>query len=103
MTDPLQFLQAWYRARSNGHWERCYGITIESLTIPGWLVAIDLEETPLDNLAMQPIRREVSPNDWLVCEVDHNQFRGQGDPEKLGPIIQIFQSWVESHDSPDTG
>jgi hypothetical protein len=91
---PVQFLQAWYQAQFNGHWEHSHGITIESLANPGWLVTIDLEGTPLENRAMPAVSREASKRDWLVCEVDRNQFRGQGDPEKLLEIIQIFQTWA---------
>jgi hypothetical protein len=102
--DPLQFLQAWYHSNANsnananadGHWERSHGVTIESLDNPGWLVTIDLEGTPLEKRAMPPVAMEVSKRDWLLCEVDHNRFRGQGDPEKLLPILQVFQTWAET-------
>jgi hypothetical protein len=93
---PVEFLQAWYQAQSNGHWEQSQGVTIESLDNPGWLVTIDLYGTPLANRAMPAIRRDVSKSDWIVCEVERNRFRGQGDPEKLLSIIQIFQAWAES-------
>jgi hypothetical protein len=93
---PLQFLQAWYQARSNGLWERTHGVTIESLDNPGWMVTIDLEGTPLENRAMPLLQREASPLDWLVCEVNFNRFRGQGDPAKLLPILQVFQAWAET-------
>ena len=90
----LEFLQAWYRAQSNGDWEHANGVTIETLDNPGWLVTIDLALTALEDQPMQPVRQERSPTDWLICEVDHNQFRGQGDPQKLQTILQIFQSWA---------
>jgi hypothetical protein len=93
---PVEFLQTWYRAQSNGHWECSHGITVESLNNPGWIVTIDLEGTPLENRAMPAVAREISQRDWMVCEVDHNQFRGQGDPEKLVSILEIFQAWAES-------
>jgi hypothetical protein len=93
---PVEFLQTWYRAQSNGHWECSHGITVESLNNPGWIVTIDLEGTPLENRAMPSVAREISQRDWMVCEVDHNQFRGQGDPEKLVSILEIFQAWAES-------
>ena len=93
---PVEFLQAWYRAQSNGHWERSHGITIESLNNPGWLVTIDLDGTALENRTMPAVARETSQRDWMVCEVDRNQFRGQGDPEKLVSILEIFQAWAES-------
>ena len=93
---PVEFLQAWYQAHSNGHWEQSHGITIESLDSPGWLVTIDLEGTPLENHEMATVERSVSNRDWMVCEVTRKRFRGQGDPEKLGSIVQVFQAWAET-------
>lgn len=92
---PMEFLQAWYHGQCNGRWERTRGITIESLDNPGWVVTIDLEGTSLAGRALATIQRETSPHDWLVCEVSHNQFRGQGDPQKLIPILQVFQDWAD--------
>ena len=91
---PLDFLQSWYRAQSNGEWEHVHGVTIETLDNPGWLVTIDLVGTPLENEPMPPVRQERSPHDWLVCEVEHRQFRGQGDSQKLLAILQVFQNWA---------
>ena len=94
--DPVEFLQAWYQAQSNGHWELSHGITIESLGNPGWLVTIDLDGTPLEDRAMTAIERDVSKLDWLSCGVNRKQFRGQGDPKKLQAIMRIFQTWAET-------
>jgi Immunity protein 53 len=91
---PLEFLQAWYQDRSNGHWEQSHGVTIESIDNPGWVVTIDLSGTPLEDQSMPAIERDVSKRDWLLCEVERNQFRGQGDPGKLLSILQIFQVWA---------
>jgi hypothetical protein len=93
--DTIEFLQSWYRAQTNGEWEHARGITIETLDNPGWRVTIDLVETSLEGASMKPVRREKSPQDWLVCEVDHDHFRGDGDPRKLVAILQVFQSWAE--------
>jgi hypothetical protein len=93
--DAIEFLQSWYRAQTNGEWEHSRGVTIETLDNPGWRVTIDLVETPLEGASMRAVRREKSVQDWLVCEVDHDQFRGNGDPRKLLTILQVFQSWVE--------
>jgi Immunity protein 53 len=93
--DAIEFLQAWYHAQTNGEWEHARGVTIETLDNPGWRVTIDLLDTPLAGIAMAPIRLEKSPLDWLVCEVERDQFRGNGDPQKLLVILQAFQSWAE--------
>src|SRR5436309_1348331 len=90
----LPFLQSWYQQQCNGFWEHSYGVTIETLDNPGWMVTVDLTETPLERATMEPVRRERSPRDWLVCEVAQRQFRGQGDSQKLSEILTIFQTWV---------
>ena len=93
--DAIEFLQTWYCAQVNGEWEHARGVTIETLDNPGWKVTIDLVGTPLERASMNAVRREKSALDWLVCEVEHGQFRGNGDPRKLPAILQVFQSWAE--------
>ncbi len=93
--DAIEFLQTWYRAQTNGEWEHARGVTIESLDNPGWRVTIDLVETSLEGASMKAVRREKSAHDWLVCEVERDQFCGDGDPRKLVAILQVFQSWAE--------
>lgn len=93
---PVSFLQNWLQRQCNGYWERGHGVTIESLAQPGWLVTIDLLETPLETASMEPVRRERSDKDWLICETSHGQFRGQGDAQKLVEILTIFQNWAKT-------
>ena len=92
--NPLEYLVSWYRAQCNGSWEQANGVTIETMNTPGWMVTIDLIDTPLENKTMRTIRQERSPTDWLLCEVDHGHFRGQGDLQKLIQILHAFQIWV---------
>src|SRR5260370_37120898 len=93
--DAIEFLQSWYRAQTNGEWEHARGVTIETLDNPGWRVTIDLVETPLEGTSMKAVRREKSAQDWLVCEVEREQFRRDDDSRKLLAILQVFQSWAE--------
>ena len=92
--DSLRFLTLWYRARCNGWWEHGKGITIETLATPGWVVSIDLAETPLEDVPMSPHTARRSDKDWITCRVEHNQFRGEGDPEKLLTILDVFRAWA---------
>ena len=87
----IPFLQAWYQRQCNGFWEHSYGVTIESMDSPGWLVTVDLIETPLEKETMECVRRERSSKDWLICEVTQKQFRGQGDSQKLIEILTVFE------------
>ena len=94
--NPVEFLQSWFQAQANGEWERVRGVTIETLDTPGWMVTIDLAGTQLDGRMMTSIQKERSQSDWLVCEVEQNQFRGQGDSQKLVAILDIFQRWASA-------
>jgi hypothetical protein len=92
--NPVDFLQSWYQAQVNGEWELAHGVTIETLDSPAWMVTIDLAGTTLDGRPMIAVQNEHSASDWLLCEVDHNQFCGQGDSQKLFAILEIFQRWA---------
>jgi Immunity protein 53 len=92
--NSVEFLQSWFQAQANGEWERVRGVTIETLDTPGWMVTIDLAGTVLDGRMLAAIRNERSASDWLLCEVEQNQFRGQGDSQKLLAILEIFQRWA---------
>lgn len=91
---PIEFLQNWYRGRANGTWEHGHGVTIETLDSPGWMVTIDLTDTPLEGRAMAAVRQERSAQDWMTCEVVNNRFSGQGDADKLFSILRAFQEWA---------
>jgi Immunity protein 53 len=94
VNEPFEFVQNWYRAQCNGFWEHAYGITIETLDNPGWMVTIDLAETPLEKRIMEPVRNELSEKDWMVCTVDHNKFVGSGDYAKLPAVLEVFRKWA---------
>ncbi len=46
--DSMQRLVQWWRAQCDGEWEHEFGITIETMDNPGWLVKIDLSYTNAD-------------------------------------------------------
>ena len=92
--NPVEFLQSWYQAQASGEWEHVHGVTIETLDTPGWIVTIDLTGTALDGRTMAAFQDERSAGDWLLCEVEHNQFCGQGDSQKLLAILEIFKHWA---------
>jgi hypothetical protein len=40
-------IQKWFHLQYDGNWEHHHGITIETCDNPGWLIAINLKDTPL--------------------------------------------------------
>lgn len=90
----LDFLQSWFQRQCNGFWEHSFGVTIETLDQPGWMVTIDLAETRWAHENLTLVQRERSEKDWILCEVNNEQFRGQGDAQKLGEILAAFEDWA---------
>jgi hypothetical protein len=92
----LESLQRWYLSQCDGDWEHQFGIKIDTLDNPGWIVIIDLQETHLENKDFQEIDRQKNEHDWIQCEVANNKFKGAGGPHNLNEIIECFIVWVES-------
>jgi hypothetical protein len=90
MSDPVEKLEEWYKARCNGTWEHSWGIKIDTLDNPGWTVTIDLADTEWQSAHWSEWRVEKGEDDWVRCWKDKAQFRGVGDPTKLRAIVEFF-------------
>lgn len=95
----FSWLQSWYDSQCDGEWEHSYGIEIETLDNPGWIVIISLIETELEDREFQKVLFERSDRDWVNCLVRDNKFQGAGGSLNLLEIVNIFKKWVESDDS----
>jgi hypothetical protein len=98
--NALAQLQQWYTSNCNGSWENYYGIKIETLDNPGWILKIELEETNLQNCSFVSIDIDNNEGDWYICKVNNNRFEALGDPNKLDKLIEIFIDWAKSQ-NPD--
>jgi hypothetical protein len=101
--DSLQRLQQWYHSQCNGVWEHSWGVKIDTLDNPGWTVEIELRDTTLEARPFTQHSYGVGPeagtskDEWLVCNVEGNVFKGRGGPLKLNEIIEVFLEWVEKN------
>ena len=103
----IDFLERWFSARCDGDWEQTRGVTITTLDNPGWLVTIDLAAPPQRAAPPHRVlaRRGDPPTaengnlggpDWMICELINGQFKGAGDPLKLGLILETFRQFVST-------
>lgn len=99
MMNILNWLTKWFQSNCNGDWEHDYGIRIETLDNPGWLVDIYLFDTELQNKNFQQIELNENDSDWMFCKVENYFFKGRGDLNKLIKILEIFKSWAEQSNS----
>lgn len=108
-------IQKWFQKQCDGEWEHSQGITIETCDNPGWWIKINIKGTTLENKPFEIVSKNVpqefidqalglvkapftcakpsSEENWLVCYIKDNVFKGAGDPTKLEEILKIFLNW----------
>jgi hypothetical protein len=102
----LGWLERWYQAQCDDEWEHHYGVTIQTLDNPGWLVQADLRGVELAAIATDQIlavvgeppsekNGNIGGNVWMKCEIKSGKFVGAGDPTQLRMILAQFRSLVE--------
>jgi hypothetical protein len=97
MANELDRLQKWYSSQCNGDWEHTYGVTIENIDNPGWMLKVQLADTTLQDLPFQTLAVERSEADWIHCAVTDMQFRGSGGSQNLDEILGVFLDWAEKN------
>jgi hypothetical protein len=83
-------LQDWFQEQCDGDWEHSYGLVIETLDNPGWMVTIDLADTAWEKCRVSLVRDAKSENDWLQYEVREGKFIGCGAVQNLADILACF-------------
>jgi hypothetical protein len=94
--EAIALLQKWFIDRCNGDWEHSWGITIETLDNPGWIIKINLQDTVRAYEDLDQVKIQRGENDWVMYKVENAQFVGSCGPLNLGETIGIFLNWFES-------
>ncbi|MDR0916171.1 MAG: immunity 53 family protein [Oscillospiraceae bacterium] len=93
----LNWLEEWYQSTCDSEREHLYGVKIDTLDNPGWVVRIDLADTLLQGKIFDNINIDNGDNDWIVCRVVNDIYEGFGDPYKLEKMLSVFKEWVEQN------
>ena len=94
--EAVALLQKWFIDRCNGAWEHSWGVAIETLDNPGWIIKIDLKETAREYEHLDQIKIQRDENDWVMYKVEEKRFVGACGPLNLDETIKIFLKWFES-------
>lgn len=97
--DTTQKFQTWYNNQCDGTWEHQYGVSIDTLDNPGWVVLVDLVGTDMQSVQMEPIIEENTEDDWLRCKIDDGKFVGNGGALNLDAILRIFLGLTSTQSS----
>ena len=89
--DVLIWIQQWYQKHCDGDWEHNYGIKIETLDNPGWLIEINLEGTELEDYILHYKLIEKSNDDWYAIKIANKIFYATGDAYKLEFLLEKFR------------
>ncbi|HET8901644.1 MAG TPA: immunity 53 family protein [Holophagaceae bacterium] len=93
--DTFERLQQWYLSECNGDWEHAFGVKIDTLDNPGWIVRVDLTETKWENLVVSRVIDRRSETDWIQFEANDKQFVSCGGPLNLREMVDKFFEIIE--------
>jgi hypothetical protein len=85
----LTRIQNWYKTNCNNDWEHTFGFSIQTIDNPGWIVKIDLSDTPLENLQFE-MKIDNGRFDWILIKTEDNIFEAACDPSKLNEVLRMF-------------
>lgn len=98
--DNLTFITRWFKDQCDGEWESDFGLTIESVNNPGWMVRIDLDGTGLEPATFKPLADQRSDTDWVEARVDDGAWVGGASVQNLDELLGVFRAWVEQTPRP---
>ena len=90
----LEWLQSWYASQCDGDWEHEWGVRIETLDNPGWLVKIKLEETELADREHPRQRVTRDEHDWVMAWTSEQTFHLACGPGNLTEALSLFRRWA---------
>lgn len=95
----IKEIESWYLENCDGEWEHGGGFRIENIDNPGWLVNCDIEATYLEDKEFTKFffQRKVD-DDWILCKVENNIFKGRGGPKNFEEILTVFLDWANGRE-----
>lgn len=91
----LTWLQGWYMSNCDGDWEHGYGVAIETLDNPGWMVRLELTGTPLDGRTFERFEYQRDEHDWLQMWLEDGALRVACGPLNLSEGLFRFREWAQ--------
>jgi hypothetical protein len=96
--DIITWLENWYASNCDGDWEHIYGITIETLDNPGWLLKLNVLETIHEDTIFNDVIIERTDTDWIHCRKRDGNIDCACGSRNLNEMLGIIKKWMEEQD-----
>ncbi len=94
MDTAISLLQKWYARHCDEDWEHSYGIKLDTLDNPGWILTVDLADTEFSDFSLPMSRIDRSQEDWIQSEISGRRYIACGGVFNLEEIIMQFLIFV---------
>ncbi|WP_407560094.1 Imm53 family immunity protein [Streptomyces sp. 184] len=81
-------LGTWYAEQCDGDREHEFGVKIETLDNPGWLIQVDLPGTSKEGVTLAPELAEETDGSWLHSSADGSILRIACGPKDLERAVR---------------
>lgn len=97
MDTAISLLQKWYARHCDEDWEHSYGIKLDTLDNPGWILTVDLADTEFSDFSLSMSRVDRSQVDWIQSEISGRRYIACGGVFNLEEMIIQFLIFVGEH------
>ncbi|MBN2754097.1 MAG: hypothetical protein JXR81_04440 [Candidatus Goldbacteria bacterium] len=90
----IEWIQTWYATRINKD-IKCENVSIHTLDNPGWILEYDLNHNEFLNLKVEPLKFELTEENWYSVLIDNGIWMGAGGAGNLIDILIKFKEFLK--------
>ncbi len=90
--DILAWLVSWYIEQCDGEWEHAYGLSLDTLDNPGWVVVVDAPNGRSFGVDRPLSRRDIAEDHWVFLDIVGGKLRGVGSARHLLELLGEIRS-----------
>ena len=94
--NAIAALERWFLEQCEGDWEHSHSIEIGTTDNPGWAIAIEVGDTPLESKPLRDVNLRRSKTDWVECWRYDDAWQADCGLFNLEEAIGCFLDWADA-------
>lgn len=93
----IDWLTKFFAYHCDGAWEHEFGMSLDSLAIPGWGLVVDLRGTVLEGTGVNRNslkETSKSEHDFIEAFLEDDEFHATCGPFNLDAMLGVFREWA---------